>query len=252
MSVRVARRPRRIEIVSLKPAVSGQPVVEPKVLRFIVPIITCALLAGIAADQAAREVAPAGVDEYHARVRAALDKIPYNIGDWIGKDTEIRQEALKILDANCTLSRVYRNYKTQHTATLLLVQCADARSLLGHYPPVCYPSQGWSEISSEPGSVPKSYGAFSTTRYAFAYDLMQQSNTLHVTHFTVLPDGRIAPDMGLLETAARDRRYTFCGGASVQLIVDSGLSENEQEEAYDMLFQAAAPWIEVVRAGLDS
>jgi hypothetical protein len=226
--------------------------VEPEVFKFIVPLITCGLLAGIAADQAAREVAPEGVEEYHARVREAVALIPYNIGDWIGKDTEIRQEALKILDANCTLSRVYSNMKTNRTATLLLVQCADARSLLGHYPPVCFPSQGWSEVSSELKPVPPEYGPYGATCYAFGYDLLQRSNSLRVMHFTVLPDGRIAPDMGLLETAARDRRYTFCGGASVQLIVDSGLSESEQNEAYDMLFQAAAPWIEVVRAGLDS
>ncbi len=223
---------------------------ESKVLKFIVPILTCGLLLGIAADQAAREVAPVGVEEYHARVRSAVAQIPYNVGDWIGTDTEIRQEALKILDANCTVSRVYRNLKTQRTATLLLVQCADARSLLGHYPPVCYPSQGWSELSAELKPVPPAYGTFDATCYAFGYDLMQQSNSLRVMHFTVLPDGRIAPNMELLETAARDRRYTFCGGASVQLIVDSGLSESEQNEAYEMLFQAASPWIEVVRAGL--
>lgn len=221
-------------------------------LRFMSPIITCGLLLGIAADQASREVAPPGVEAYHARVREAVSLIPFNIGDWIGTDTEIRQEALKILDANCTVSRVYRNLKTQHTATLLLVQCADARSLLGHYPPVCYPSQGWSELSSKLEPVPPSYGAFGATSYTFGYDLMQQSTSLRVLHFTVLPDGRIAPNMSLLETAARDRRYTFCGGASVQMIVDSGLTESEQKEALDMLFQAASPWIEVVRAGLSS
>lgn len=225
---------------------------ESNVLKFVVPILTCGLLLGIAADQAAREVAPVGVEEYHARVREAVALIPYNIGAWIGKDTEIRQEALKILDANCTLSRVYSNMTTKRTATLLLVQCADARSLLGHYPPVCYPSQGWSELSSELKPVPPAYGSFDATCYAFGYDLMQQSSSLRVMHFTVLPDGRIAPNMELLETAARDRRYTFCGGASVQFIVDSGLSESEQNEAYEMLFQAASPWIEVVRAGLSS
>jgi len=221
-------------------------------LKFIVPLVTCGLLVGIAADQAAREVAPVGVEEYHASVREAESKIPFNIGEWIGTDTEIRQEALKILDANSTVSRVYRNLKTRRTATLLLVQCADARSLLGHYPPVCYPSQGWSQISSELMPIPPTYGEFEATRYAFGYDLMEQSSSLRVMHFTVLPDGRIAPNMGLLETAARDRRYTFCGGASVQLIVDSALSDAEQTEAYEMLFQAATPWIEAVRAGLDS
>lgn len=221
-------------------------------LKFIIPIITGGMLVGIAADQAAREVAPVGVEKYHASIREAESQIPFSIGDWIGTDTEIRQEALKILDANSTVSRVYKNSKTRRAATLLLVQCADARSLLGHYPPVCYPSQGWSQLSSDVNPIPPSYGAFEATEYAFGYDLMEQSSSLQVLHFTVLPDGRIAPNMGLLETAARDRRYTFCGGASVQLIVDSGLSEAEQTEAYEMLFQAAAPWIEAVRAGLDT
>lgn len=208
------------------------------------------MLFGIAAGQAAREVAPPGVEQYHAHIREAQSQIPFNIGDWIGTDTEIRQEALKILDANSTVSRVYRNLKTQRTATLLLVQCADARSLLGHYPPVCYPSQGWSELTAEVTPVPSSYGPYEATNYTFGYDLMQQSSSLRVMHFTVLPDGRIAPDMGLLETAARDRRYTFCGGASVQLIVDSELSTAEQKEAREILFQAAMPWVEAVRAGI--
>lgn len=219
-------------------------------LKLVAPLLTMSLLAGVVFDQAGRDKAPPGAAEYHAQVREAEALVPYTVGNWVGTDQGIRQEALNILDANSTISRNYRNLLTGRTATLLLVQCADARSLLGHYPPVCYPSQGWSQLSSAVTPVPQHYGEYMATEYAFGYDLLQQSNTLEVMHFTVLPDGRIAPDMGLLDQAARDRSYTFYGGASIQFIVTSGLPDEERNETYKMLFQAAAPWISAVQAGM--
>lgn len=221
-------------------------------LRLITPLVTIGLLAAVGVDQAGRQVVPAGVEAYHKRVRESEALIPYNIGNWIGTDATFRQETLNILDANSIVSRGYRNLTTGTTATLLLVQCADARSLLGHYPPVCYPSQGWSEISSEVVSLPPEYGSFSGTKYLFSYKLLDHSDSLEVLHFTVLPDGQLAPDMGLLDKAARDRRYTFCGGASVQFVISSGLSEVERSESYAILFKAAWPWISVVQSGLKS
>lgn len=219
-------------------------------LKYIAPIITIGLLTGLAIDTAARHEMPEGIEAYQARVRDSLKLIPYSMGDWVGKDTEIRQEALKILDANSTLSRVYSDMRTGRTATMLLVQCADARSLLGHYPPVCYPSQGWSEISSIPFSLATTDGPIPATEYGFRYDLMDASNPLEVLHFTVLPDGQIAPNMTLLDVSARDRRFTFYGGASVQFVLNSGFSEEERGEVYRMLFQAATPWISAVQSGL--
>lgn len=219
-------------------------------LKCIAPLITCVLLAGIAIGNAERQRAPEGVDAYHARVREAVKLIPYVVGNWVGTDKEINQDALRILDANSTLSRVYRNLATGGTATLLLVQCADARSLLGHYPPVCYPSQGWSEVSSTPRSIAIDGGTFDAMEYVFGYDLIQKSTPLDVLHFTVLPDGRIAPDMGLLDISARDRRFTFFGGASVQFIVSAGLTDEDRMDAYKILYQAAAPWIARVKSGV--
>ncbi len=219
-------------------------------LKCIAPLITFILLAGVAVDQADRQKAPEGVEAYQAQIREGVRSIPYIIGDWVGTDTEIRQDALRILDANCTLSRVYRNLRTGHTATLLLVQCADARSLVGHYPPVCYPSQGWNQRSAVPKSIAADGRTFESTEYVFGYDLLQQSNPLAVLHFTVLPDGRIAPDMQMLGVSARDRRQKFFGGASVQLIVDADLSDEERNGTYKLLIEAATPWVERVQSGI--
>jgi len=220
-------------------------------LKLIAPAIVLCLLAGISIDKASRHKIPPGVDDYHARVRAAVDSIPYVFGDWVGVDTEIRQEALRILDANVSLSRRYRNINTGQSATLLLVHSQDARSLLGHYPPVCYPSQGWTQLSASTCSIPSSPAPVRATEYAFAYETLEQSARIGVVHFTVLPDGRTSPDMGLLEVAARDNRVKYLGGASVQFILDSNLPSRERDDVCTGLVEAISSWMETVEAGLD-
>jgi hypothetical protein len=219
-------------------------------LKRVAPLLTVCLLAGISIDKAGRQHIPEGVDAYHANVREAVALIPFSIGDWVGIDTEIRYEALRILDANITLSRTYRHLGSGRTATLLLVHCDDARSLLGHYPPVCYPSQGWTQISSAPRVVVTGDMSVEASEYVFGYDSVDQPTQLGVLHFTVLPDGRTAPDMQLLDIAARNKRFKFFGGASIQLVVGAHLPDADRNEIYELLLKAAFPWIEQVQTGM--
>lgn len=221
-------------------------------LKFVAPAVTLCLLAGVAADKADRYRAPAGAEAYHARVLESLELIPYTLGDWVGTDEEIRQEALRILDANASLSRKYRELTTGSTATVLLVQCADARSLLGHYPPVCYPSQGWSQLSARPQTIPVGDSAIEAMEYQFEYDLFGQSNPLSVLHFTVLPDGRTGPDMQLLDAAAKERQFKFYGGASIQVVVSASLPDEERLRIWTSMCQAIGSWMAQVQAGASS
>lgn len=218
-------------------------------IRLIAPAVALCLLAGIGVDASDRHAPPEGSEDYHRRVREAVAAIPYRIGVWVGVDQEIRQEALRILDANVSLSRTYRNLETGATATLLLVHCDDARRLLGHYPPVCYPSQGWTQVASSLREFDDLEGAWRATDYTFEYDTLSESARLGVLHFTALPDGRKAPDMTLLETAARDRRAKGLGGASIQIVLDANLDEATRTELFDTLLEACAPWTSVVGAG---
>ena len=219
-------------------------------LRLIAPMAALFLLLGISFDDASRQEAPPGAENYHASIKTAVESIPYLIGDWVGIDTEIRQEALRILDANVTLSRTYRHMGTGRIATLLLVHCSDSRSLLGHYPPVCYPSQGWTQLASAPRNVETDSMAVLGTEYTFTHGTLSQSARLGVLHFTVLPDGRTAPDMGLLEFITRDKKAKYFGGASLQLIVDAGLSDTKRDEIYKLLLQATSEWIRLVQSGI--
>lgn len=219
-------------------------------LKLVSTALTIFLLVGIGVDRKRRERTPVNVEEYHAHVRDSAVLIPYRIGNWIGVDKEIRQDALRMVGANLSLSRVYKNLQTGRTATLLLVQSADARSLLGHYPPVCYPSQGWSKIGSSLRRIPTEMGAIFATEYSFAYETLEATAQLAVLHFSILPNGRTAPDMGPLETSARNNATKFFGGSSLQIIVDANIPEFERGQIYEELLRAVSSWIDATRIEL--
>jgi len=218
-------------------------------MKLIAPVLSLALLAAVAVDQGFRHQVPSGAGTYHAIVREAAKTIPYQLGNWVGVDSEISRGALQILDAHVALSRSYRQVGTNRAGTLLIVQCADARSLLGHYPPVCYPSQGWSQVSARPHDIEIDGVSLRATEYIFAYETLAQFTRLAVLHFTVLPDGRTAPDMEPLERVARERKTKFLGGASLQFVSDASLSEQDRDEVYSLLYQAAKAWIDAVQSG---
>jgi hypothetical protein len=221
-------------------------------LRLAAPLVTICLLGAIGFDSADRSYAPEGAEAYHRKVAESINLIPYSVDEWVGVDQSISQEALRILDANVSLNRTYNDVETGTSAILLLVHCADARSLLGHYPPVCYPSQGWTQVSASPQVIRAGDLTVSATRYEFAHETLGQSGHIEVLHFTVLPDGRTAPDMDALDRLARDKRSKFYGGASIQFILDARLPESRRQGTYEVLLRAVTEWIETVEAGMSS
>lgn len=220
--------------------------------KVLTPLILLVMLTGVYLGRVNREQVPTGVAAYHAKIRDAIASIPYSLGSWVGVDREISAGALQILDANVSLSRTYRNLETGRSATLLVVHGSDVRSLLGHYPPVCYHNQGWTQRTARRVAVAVDGSAVDATEYAFTYESAGDSAQLAVLHFTVLPDGRTAHDMSLLETAAREGSSKYLGAASIQFIVDAALGEADRNVEYVFLLKAALPWISVVESGIDS
>ncbi len=219
-------------------------------LKVMPPVLVLALFAGIWVDKQDRQAAPEGVAEYHAAVRENIDRVPFQMDAWVGVDTELRQEALRILDANVSLSRTYRNLDTGQRATLLLVQCEDARSLLGHYPPRCYPAQGWTPLGMRPLAITAPGGhEVPATEYLFEFDQHDDAARINVLHFVVVPRKGVAPDMDALDVSARDRLTRHFGGASLQIVVDAGLSGDERMDIYRGILKAAEDWIAFAEAG---
>ena len=101
------------------------------------PLVTVAMLATIAA-QRPEPVRPEVVEPYHARVNTVVNAIPYVIGYWTGRDQEIPTAAQKLLRPNVILSRSYVEKhpaewnRRDRAASLLIVQCREARDMLDH------------------------------------------------------------------------------------------------------------------------
>ena len=211
-------------------------------------LATLLLLGGIVAQTAVSNAQPADAADYQRGVRVAADALPLAAGPWMGEAVPVPTQAQDALQANVLISRRYRNVLTGRALTLLIVQVADSRKLVGHYPPVCYPGQGWRLESAEPRDwrarglpVPGTLYTFSAVRHG-------AEQALRVANFMVLPTGRIGRDMADVEAVASDRSLMHFGAAEVQVVFE-GPPDDGQDAAIDALLSRCRGVIDAVLRG---
>lgn len=215
-------------------------------------VLTVVVLGVVAGDRALFRKAPGDAEPYHRELAAAAGKVPTQLGAWLGAEAELPRAAVQLLQPNLVVSRRYRNVHTGRSISFILIQCRDARDLIGHYPPVCYPGQGW--VGG--GSVGCEWDAAGTrihgTRYEFGSAKLDQLSRIRVDNFMVLPDGTISPDMDGIHEAARHRQKRFYGAAQVQVVSDVDLPAAEYDEFFGDLLRAVGPLVEQIRSGVRS
>jgi len=219
------------------------------------PLITFVLLVALILlpGSLVAETTP-GSGRYFERVKAEVEEIPYVIGDWLGRDVAPQEAAGRLLRPNAIMQRVYRNGVTGDRLTLLVVHCSDARDMEGHYPPVCYPSSGWTSVSGWPQEATAEIGAVAAParvyRFSKATEGLTQTN--EVLNFFVLPreHTQIAADMEAVERATRSRRLTKMGAAQIQILTPASMGEEEREEAVATFLRALEPLIWTISEGV--
>jgi len=188
---------------------------------------------------------PEDAADYHKAVRDAVNGIPLQVGPWQGRDEEVVQEAVEILRPNVIFSRRYIHEETGESVSLLVVHCKDARDLLSHYPPICYPSQGWDILwSYQP--VKKLFEKQEKRADWAVYPMTHRSNpsrqvTQIAYHRMYLPNGEVTTDMDRVHDFAGNYLVRHYGAAQVQIILNEGLRAPEAE-AYKPLLDALAPF----------
>jgi len=221
-----------------------------------VSALTLCLLGAALADRMKFHMPGPDAAPYHQRVREAGARVPYAAGNWAGEDTELPPAAVAMLHPNLVISRHYRNSQTAHLVEFLLIQCSDSRDLIGHYPPRCYPANGYLQVRApEPQDWQVQGLTIHGTRYEFQPSRLpsgfQWVGTQVVEDFMVLPDGTTCRDLQGIDAAARDRRKKFFGGAHVQVVSDAALlTESEREDAFKQIIAAALPLIEQIGGGV--
>ena len=219
----------------------------------LLPVVaTLALLGGVTVDRARRDLPTREEERYHAAVRAiAADEIPYNIGPWLGRDTEVPSGAVALLQPNVMVARLYRNISTGQQLTFLLVQCRDARHLLGHYPPVCYPAHGMRPRGAREVDWATEDGQVVTgMRYEYESTRADRDAAIVVDNFMVLPDGTISRDMDGVHRTAQDPARKLLGAAQVQVVTGKAdLTDAERDEAVRAFVAACRRTITAIRTG---
>ena len=187
---------------------------------------------------------------YHAAVRQAALDLPRQIGPWVGADTEVPEAAIALLRPNVMLSRRYRNQTTGRSFDLLLVQCADARDMEGHFPPVCYPAFGWNQAAANPLVIPLR----DLKVPAMSYQFTRQSAggrqyRVWVTNIILLPQGSFATTMSEIRRLAGTYSDRFFGAAQVQLVFDDRWTQTDRREVAAQVGAALQPIMELVLSG---
>jgi hypothetical protein len=209
-------------------------------------LLALGLLGGMAVANLWRPE-PEDVEPYHERVRDAVQGISYRIGDWIGVDQPLPQAAVQLLKPNALFCRAYRNVQSGWTSRLLVVHCRDARDLVGHFPPVCYPAHGWTLDFVRPRDWHVRGLFIPGAEYGFSFTGPESVEQIVIANFMVLPKGEILRDMRGVQKAAADYTAHWYGAAQVQLVTSANLTDAQRDLVVQELVGSIDFVIESVR-----
>lgn len=226
---------------------------EPGSIRRInryAPFTAVVLLAAIGIGNLSRPEA-ADAEPYHQRMLEAAEAIPLQIGHWVGRPVEPEAEAVELLRPNVIVSRVYENSLTNRAVNFLLVQCKDARDMAGHYPPNCYPGQGW-EIDGQT-ALNWSVGGIEIPlmEYRMVFRSPEGTMRMIVYNFMILPDGQMLSSIRGVYDAAANYRTHFFGAGQVQLVMDANIPAAERQAIFRELIGANVAVLNTLRSGVD-
>ena len=215
------------------------------VFRVAPPVLSLALLAGIAARQR-EHLRAEDVKPYHDAAKAAIDAVPYIIGTWTASVNVVPQAAQKLLRPNAILSRTYLDNSAvpanepylPRVASLLIVQCRDSRDMLGHFPPVCYRAQGLMLDEKSSGARDWTVGRSKIPGYEYQFTQVWQGQASRTTvyNFLIVPGRGIVRDMKGIEEAAEDYQQRYYGAAQFQVVFDGLASNDRSREERDEMF----------------
>ena len=196
--------------------------------NWITPAISAGLLTALLFVGGISLTRPRGLDDYFARVREQVDAIPWRIGGWDGLDVEATRAARDLLKPNVIFQRRYSDVSGRSFA-LLIVHCGNVRDMEGHYPPICYPGQGWRPEGNAPREIISGERRFPAHDYMFSRVSDRTEHNMVVTDLFVLPnpDGPVYSDIDALQAASRSPKASGLGSAQIQFVTSDTYTDAE-------------------------
>lgn len=199
---------------------------------WLAALLTGIVLAGMAWYSLA-SMRIGGNEEYLLGVRLAVEDLPMQIDGYFGVDRPVQEAAQELLRPNKLLQREYTHPITQNSFSILIVHCADVRDMMGHYPPVCYPSNGWDVDGVSGGEIIRSRGGpIPITRYRVSRGdgSLEHSRVIANTFVVPRADEPLGRDDRVLDSVTRTRWSSGLGAAQVQIITDAKMDEATREQ----------------------
>src|SRR5262245_51460103 len=187
------------------------------------PILSLGLLGGIATEHR-QYLKPADFEPYHVRAKAAIESLPRLIGSWSARDAddEVPKEAQVLLKPNRILMRYYTDASVASMSrlrqvSLLIVQCKLSGDMVGHFPPICYPSAGHELLSHEPRDWKGGPITIPGMEYHFIKNYEGRPERTIIYNFFIVPTRGMARDIDGVKAAAEDYQQRYYGAAQFQL-----------------------------------
>jgi hypothetical protein len=217
------------------------------------PVIATLIMLACLAGFSHLEIATKGVEAFRARSKQAIEALPLMVGDWEGERHPLEAAARDLLKPNAEASLLYRNKKTNAEAYYAVVQVQDGRHMIGHSPPICYPSNGWT-ITSQTARIWR-VGEFEIpgTEYRIERPTTQgRTQAWTVQNFYIFPDGSFGASGQALDRAAADYRRLAYGAAQVQVVTGTSVSEATRDEMWRVLVgsEKSLEMMRILRAGI--
>lgn len=207
-----------------------------------------ALMIVLGSAYAVGQSLPDGSDAaaYHERVLAVADELPRQVDGWASVDTELPEAAVALLRPNVLISRRYEEEATGRSFALLVVQCADARDMEGHYPPNCYPTSGWTSMGQSP--VDLSIGEFQAGSMDYRYQrrLQHGIESIDVVNLIALPEGGFVTSMRSIRKLSGTVTDRYYGAAQVQFVFDDRWEKEERLAVVEQVGATLEPLIRVI------
>lgn len=188
----------------------------------------------------------ADAEPYHRAVLAARLEAPTEFGPWESVAVELPPSAIQLLRPNATLSRHFYDDQNRLAGDFLVVQCKDARSLSGHWPPNCYKATGYTQASAQPRTWHVDGQAFRGVEYVFEISTAEYATRLAVANFMILPGVGYVPDMASVREAGADHLRRHYGAAQVQVVTDADDPPEARDAVVDRLLRAHLPLIRTI------
>ena len=212
------------------------------------PLGASVLLIGAIAAHSASLPGPADAEPYYQRVRQAVGNLPDKIGPWRAKEAKVPRAAFELLRPNAIRMRRHTRADGGPAVSMLVVHCKDARDLLGHYPPKCYPATGWHLEKAKATQWSIGDTTIPGMAYTFTRPDKAGDHGTVVYNFLVTPDGQLVPQISDLWDPAADPRRRFYGAAQVQLLIDSNVAGQRRDGIVTRFLRANRALIQALRS----